>query len=211
MKLRLSIAAALIALVLWIDQMIKIAVKTHLCLYDRIHVTDWCYILFTENEGMAFGMSFVGTALLTLFRLAAVVVFVVLLVKFCRRRYPIGFVVCLSLVIAGAFGNIIDNCLYGLIFTESPAGGMLFSEPAKMVAIGQGYAPFLHGRVVDMFYFPFFTFPESWPLVGGKVFFGAIFNFADAAISCGAVAMLLFYYRLLARPKCTADTIETEE
>lgn len=195
MRTRLILSTIIIVLVLWIDQFIKFAVKTNLCLHDKIHVTDWFYLLFTENEGMAFGMSFIGTAFLALFRMAAIVCFVILLVRVSKRNFPIGFVVCLSLIIAGAFGNIIDNCLYGLIFTESPYGGMLFSEPAHTVPFGEGYGTFLEGRVVDMFYFPFFTWPDWVPVLGGTVFFGAVFNFADAAISCGAVAMLIFYYR----------------
>lgn len=199
MRTRLILSSVIIVLVLWIDQFIKFAVKTNLCLHDKIRVTDWFYILFTENKGMAFGMSFIGTAFLALFRMVAIVCFIILLVKVSKRHFPIGFIVCLSLIIAGAFGNIIDNCLYGLIFTESPVGGMLFSVPAQKVPFGEGYGSFLEGRVVDMFYFPFFTWPDWIPIFGGTVFFGAVFNFADAAISCGSVAMLIFYYKLFGK------------
>ena len=162
-------------------------------LYERIPVTSWFQICFTENDGMAFGMDFVGTMFLTIFRVIAVVVFAFILRRIIRHRYPMGLVVCLSLIVAGAAGNIVDNCFYGLIFTESHPGAL----PARLVSWGSGYGQFLSGHVVDMFYFPLFVWPDWVPLLGGEVFFNAIFNFADAAISCGAVALLLFYYRFL--------------
>ena len=141
-------------------------------------------------------MDFIGTAVLSVFRVAAIVLFTVVLVKQIRRGAPLGFVVCLTLIIAGAFGNIIDNFFYGLCFTESlpytPG-----ASPAHCVPMGEGYGSFLHGRVVDMFYFPFFTWPDWVPVLGGGTFFGAIFNLADSAISVGAAAMLLFYYKYL--------------
>lgn len=207
MKLRAYISAVIILTVLIVDQIIKIAVKTGMMLHESIDVTSWFKIFFVENQGMAFGMTITGTALLTVFRLVAVVAFIWCLVKCIRQRYPMGFIICLALIIAGAFGNIIDNCFYGLIFTESvPYGaratlaglGEGCSAPATFTAFGEGYGSFLSGRVVDMFYFPLWVWPESWPLVGGTTFFGAVFNFADAAISVGAVVMILFYYRRLA-------------
>lgn len=194
MKLRAYISTAIIATVLIVDQIIKIAVKTGMSLHESFDVASWFKIFFVENQGMAFGMTFTGTALLTVFRLVAVGAFIWCLVKCIRQRYPMGFIVCLALIIAGAFGNIIDNCFYGLIFTES----VPYEAPATLTAFGEGYGSFLSGRVVDMFYFPLWVWPESWPLVGGTTFFGAVFNFADAAISVGAVAMILFYYRRLA-------------
>ena len=142
-------------------------------------------------------MSFVGTGILTVLRLLAVAAFVYALVRCIRRRYPLGFIICLSLIIAGAFGNIIDNCFYGMIFTESQQENPFFSAPATFTDFGQGYGTFLSGKVVDMFYFPLWVWPESLPFLGGTTFFGAVFNFADSAISVGAVAMLLFYYRFL--------------
>lgn len=193
MKLRAYISAAIILGVLIADQAIKIAVKTSMSLHESIDVFSWFKIFFVENRGMAFGMDFVGTAILTLFRLVAVGAFSWCLVKCIRQRYPIGFVICLALVIAGAFGNIIDNCFYGLIFSES----ISHEAPAVFTAFGEGYGSFLSGRVVDMFYFPLWVWPESWPFVGGTTFFGAVFNFADSAISVGAVAMILFYYKRL--------------
>lgn len=162
-------------------------------LYEKIHVADWFQICFTENEGMAFGMDFIGTMFLTIFRVIAVAVFVVILTRLVRRSYPMGLIVCLSMIVAGAVGNIIDNCFYGLIFTES----IPYAAPAVQVPLGQGYGTFLSGRVVDMFYFPLFTWPDWVPFLGGRVFFNAVFNFADASISCGAAALLLCYHRFL--------------
>lgn len=198
MKLRAILSAAIVLFVLVTDQIIKIAVKTHMSLYERIDVLDWFKIYFVENRGMAFGMDFIGTGILTIFRLIAVGAFTYVLVKCIRRKYPIGFIVCLALIISGAFGNIIDNCFYGLIFTESQPANPFFSNAAEFTAFGEGYGSFLSGRVVDMFYFPLWQWPESWPVIGGQTFFGAVFNFADSAISVGAVAMILFYYKRLA-------------
>lgn len=210
MKLRAYISAAIIIGVLFADQAIKIAVKTSMYLHESIDVFSWFKILFVENQGMAFGMDFIGTAILTVFRVVAVGAFSWCLVKCIRQRYPIGFIICLALVIAGAFGNIIDNCFYGLIFTESASNGV----PATFTAFGDGYGSFLSGRVVDMFYFPLWVWPESWPLVGGNTFFGAVFNFADSAISVGAVAMIIFYYKRLSElgdNKTEEQTPESKE
>ena len=193
MKKRSLIALAIFLAVIVIDQIIKIAVKTNMSLYEHIDITSWCQIFFVENRGMAFGMSFIGTSILSAFRIVAVVAFVYLLVVLCRRKYPIGLIACVSLVVAGALGNIIDNCFYGMCFSES----LPYYFPAEYVGWGNGYSSFLSGKVVDMFYFPFFTWPDWMPLVGGDVFFGAVFNIADAAISCGAVAILIFYNKYL--------------
>lgn len=184
----------LLAIVL-ADQMVKYFIKTHFVLHESVPITPWFELLFTENRGLAFGMEFIGTAFLALFRVAAIVVFSIALVRFIRRRVPYGLVVCGALIIAGAIGNIIDNLFYGLIYTES----LPFGEPARLVPFGEGYGSFLSGRVVDMLYFPLFTWPEWMPWCGGDVFFGAIFNVADASISCGAVALILFYFKYLTR------------
>ena len=204
MKKRSLIALAIFLAVIVIDQIVKIAVKTHMSLYEQIDVASWFKIFFVENRGMAFGMSFIGTSILSAFRIVAVVAFVYLLAVLCRRKYPIGLVACVSLVVAGALGNIIDNCFYGMYFSES----LPYSLPAEYVGWGNGYSSFLSGKVVDMFYFPFFTWPDWMPLVGGDVFFGAVFNIADAAISCGAVAILIFYNKYLTTKgkKAEADT-----
>lgn len=199
MDKRTLVAATLIPLLLVVDQLIKIAVKTSMLLYESIEILPWFRLTFTENRGMAFGMEFIGTYLLALFRILAVAAFVWVLVQTIRRRYPLGLIVCISLIIAGAAGNIIDNCFYGLGFEESPLVGQPLARPARWVGLGEGYGAFLEGRVVDMFYFPLFTWPDFLPIVGGRVFFGAIFNFADACISVGAVSVVLFYHKFLAQ------------
>ena len=182
-----------------IDQIIKIAIKTQFLLGESYEIASWFQLRFTENRGMAFGMDFIGTGILTVFRLCAVAFFIYVLSKEVKKRAPIGFIVCLAMIIAGAFGNIVDNAFYGLIFTESaPYYAASFGAlPAHFVPMGQGYGTFLHGHVVDMFYFPLFQWPDWVPFLGGGTFFGAIFNFADAAISVGAAAMILFYYKYL--------------
>ncbi len=188
-------AFLIILFVIVADQCIKYAVKTHFSLHESLTVTPWFQLLFTENRGMAFGMDFVGTLALAVFRIVAIGFFIYVLVRQVKRGAPIGLIVCLSLIVAGASGNILDNMFNGLVYTES----LPYDAPAQLVPFGHGYGSFMEGRVIDMFYFPLFTWPDWVPVVGGGVFFGAIFNFADAAISCGAVALVLFYYKLLNR------------
>ncbi len=190
---RAIFAAVLILAIILVDQAIKYAIKTGFNLHETLPVTDWFELVFTENRGMAFGMSFVGTDLLALFRIVAIAFFCLVLARLVKRRAPWGVITCVAMVIAGAAGNIIDNLFYGLVYTES----LPYGAPARLVSWGEGYGSLLSGRVVDMFYFPLFTWPDWMPFVGGDTFFGAIFNFADASISCGAVALILFYYHYL--------------
>ena len=200
MKLRASLATLIFLSLVVGDQIIKYLVKTGMSLGERIHVTDWFYLLFTENHGMAFGMDFIGTAVLSVFRVVAIGFFTFVLVKQIRRGAPLGFVACLSLIIAGAFGNIIDNFFYGLCFTES-LPYTLGAAPAHCVPMGEGYGSFLHGRVVDMFYFPFFTWPDWVPVLGGGTFFGAIFNLADSASSCSIISTSRCSWAITVLPK----------
>lgn len=164
--------------------------------HESIRVTDWFYIYFTENSGMAFGMEIIGKLFLTSFRIIAVIVIGYYLYKFVKRGMKTGFIVCISLILAGALGNIIDCVFYGEIFSEST-----HSQIATFMPEGGGYAPWLYGKVVDMFYFPIIDtyWPQWMPFVGGEhfIFFSPVFNFADAAISCGIIAMLLFYSKYL--------------
>ena len=178
---RTWLAIGVILSVLLCDQVIKVAVKTNMCLHEARQVTEWFYIYFTENQGMAFGMDFIGTMALSIFRIIAVSAFAWLLVKVIRGRYPVGLVVCMSLIVSGAAGNIFDNCFYGLIFDASTP-----TEVAHFVPFG--YFPLIDA-----------SWPQWVPMVGGEhfVFFSAVFNFADAAISCGAVALLFFYHRYI--------------
>ncbi len=188
------LATLIVLSVLIIDQVIKICVKTQMHLHESIHITDWFYILFTENNGMAFGMEVLPKFFLTIFRIAAVIVIAGYLYKITSRKEKMktGYVACLSFILAGAIGNIIDCVFYGEIFSASTR-----AEVATWVPVGQGYADWLHGKVVDMFYFPIIDthWPDWLPIWGGEhfIFFSPIFNFADAAISCGMIALLIFY------------------
>ena len=203
------IAIFIIFSVLIIDQIIKIWVKTNMNWHESIHVTDWFYIFFTENNGMAFGMEIVGKLFLTSFRIIAVCFISYYLYKVIKQGYKTGFIVCLSLILAGAFGNIIDSVFYGVIFSEST-----YASLATFVPLGEGYSTWFYGKVVDMFYFPIIdTTWTSWmPLVGGEhfIFFSPVFNFADAAISCGIIAMLLFYSKSLNDSFHTKDETKAE-
>lgn len=182
--------------VLVIDQVIKIIVKTTMYWHESIRIADWFYIYFTENNGMAFGMEIFGKLFLTSFRIVAVSVIGWFLYKFVQKGLKTGFIVCVSLILAGALGNIIDSLFYGLVFNESTHAQIASFMPAE-----GGYAPFLYGKVVDMFYFPIIetNWPSWMPFIGGEhfIFFSPIFNFADAAISCGIIALLLFYSKYL--------------
>ncbi len=193
-------ALCLFFAVIVIDQAIKIAVKTGMYLHESIHVTDWFYLLFTENNGMAFGWEFFDKFFLTSARILFVLLISVYLYRSVRRGISWGYLVCLTFVVAGAAGNIIDCVFYGLIFNNPPAPMV-----ADFVPFGTGYSSLFHGRVVDMFYFPLveWDWPSWLPLWGGDhfVFFSPIFNFADASISCGIVALLLFYHSHLFNDK----------
>ena len=174
-----------------IDQVIKIEVKTNMCLHDHIKVFNWFFISFVENEGMAYGMTFINKFFLTSIRIVFVVVVTWYIVKQVAKGARWRFLVCLTLVLAGAIGNIIDCLFYGMVFTESTP-----YDIAQIVPWGEGYADMFYGKVVDMFYFPFIdTFLPQWvPFWGGDhfVFFAPVFNFADSCISVGVVALLLF-------------------
>ena len=175
-----------------IDQIVKILVKTNMCLYDKIEITSWFYIYFTENKGMAFGMSFIGTMFLAIFRIIAIIAFICILYRIITNpKYTKGLIVAISAIIAGALGNLIDNILYGQIFTESLPSQFTNGQASQFVEIGNGYADVFSGKVVDMFYFPLFTWPQWMPLIGGDVFFGAVFNIADAAISLSFIFLIL--------------------
>ena len=190
------IAVLTVLLVLLIDQLSKIWVKTHMALYDSIDITNWFKIYFVENNGMAFGIEAFGKMFLSVFRLAAVALIIIYLIKLVKENYKTGFIICIALILAGASGNIIDSVFYGTIFEASYPGHV-----ASLVPFGEGYSSLLHGKVVDMLYFPLFegTFPEWLPFVGGQdyLFFRFIFNIADSAITVGVIILLLFYRKTL--------------
>mgnify|MGYP003407628537 FL=1 len=186
------LAAAIIVVVLIIDQIIKILVKTNMSIGEQIRITDWFYILFVENNGMAFGMEIISKLFLSIFRIVAIGFFVWYLCKIVNKGFPKGYIVTIAFVIAGAAGNLIDCILYGQIFSESTMGP---NGVAHFTSFGEGYAPILYGKVVDMFYFPLWTWPDWLPLFGGNIFFSPIFNFADSCITCGIIVLVLFYSR----------------
>ena len=190
-------AVAIVVAILLIDQIIKIEVKTNMTLGEAKRVTDWFYIEFIENNGMAYGMKFINKLVLSLFRLFAIGFIGYYLAKIIKKNVaPLGFIVLIAMVLAGAAGNLIDCLFYGLIFDASTPFTV-----SQFVPFGEGYSTFLHGKVVDMFYFPIIqtTWPEWVPYFGGSeyVFFSPVFNFADACISVGVVALLLFYRKQL--------------
>ena len=186
------LAALITVAILLVDQIIKIWVKTSMPLHDSIHITDWFYITFIENMGMAFGMQLGSKIILSLFRVAAICFLGYYIWKQVKQNARTGYIVCLSMVLAGAAGNLLDCMFYGLIFNESSPNYVSYFVP-----FGTGYAPFLMGKVVDMFYFPLIEteWPTWVPMVGGDhfVFFSPVFNFADASISVSVVLLLLFY------------------
>ncbi len=190
------LSAFIVIAVLVIDQITKIWVKTNMYWHESIKITDWFYIYFTENNGMAFGMEIFNKFFLTGFRIIAAIAITYLLVQYVKKNYKTGFLVCVSLILAGAVGNIIDCVFYGEIFSESTHSAL-----ATFVPLGGGYSDWFYGKVVDMFYFPIIdtNWPEWMPFVGGEhfIFFSPIFNVADTAISCGIIALILFYGKYL--------------
>lgn len=194
-------ALIIILAVIVADQWLKIWVKTHFYLGEELPITGWFRLLFIENNGMAFGMEIGPKIFLTMFRLvlAGLLIWYIVKIKDAVRAST-GYVVGLSLIVAGALGNIIDCVSYGLIFNNPPA-----PEVATLFPAAGGYGTLFHGLVVDMLYFPLFSFvwPDWVPMVGGEEFefFKPIFNIADAAITVGILSILLFYHKQLVSPK----------
>ena len=186
------ICAAIIAVVLVADQILKVWIKTNFPLGgDMPLIGEWCRLHFVENSGIAFGMSMgenMGKLFLTLFRLVASIVILVLLIRFIKKDMRYLLIISVSLIFVGAVGNLVDSCFYGVIFSEST-----HETIAELFPAGGGYGRLLYGKVVDMFYFPIlhWTWPDWMPLVGGNKaeFFNAIFNIADSAV-CIGVALL---------------------
>ncbi len=191
----LKISFLIVFVVLLIDQALKIWIKSTMMIGEEFPVFgNWFIMHFVENNGMAFGMELAGEfgkLFLSVFRIVAVGGIGYYIYKLTQKETPVGLIICVSLVLAGALGNIIDSAFYGLIFDHS------HGQVASFMPEGGGYATFLHGKVVDMFYFPILrgTYPDWLPFVGGNdfLFFRPVFNFADSAISVGIFILLIFY------------------
>ena len=199
---KLTKSIFIIFLVLFIDQILKIWIKTHMYLGEEFPVIGhWFLIHFVENNGMAFGFEFEGNygkIFLSVFRVVAVTGIGWYLLKLVKRDdIPMGFIACVSLIFAGAVGNIIDSAFFGLIFNES------YGQVAQLFPDGGGYATFLHGKVVDMLYFPLISghYPDWLPFVGGQefLFFRPVFNIADSSITIGIFSIILFYWKLFSK------------
>lgn len=201
-------AIALILLVLLVDQIVKIQIKTTMTIGESITVFgNWFFIKFIENPGMAFGLDIpgrLGKPILTIFRIIAVIAIGWYLRELVKSRVNTGLILCVALIFAGAMGNIIDSVFYGLIFNDST-----FYTVAKMFPHEGGYGTLLHGRVVDMLYFPIIkgTYPGWFPFWAGEefIFFRPIFNIADSSISTGIIAILLFQKRFFHENKPITD------
>lgn len=181
-------ATLFILLLLTIDQFTKILVKTNMNLYEDIRIFNWFYIHFIENPGMAFGITLGSKTFLTVFRILVSGLVLYYIVKLIKSDWNIGYILCVCLIFTGAIGNIIDCLFYGVVFSESTPWSV-----ATFLPEGGGYAPFLSGKVVDMLYFPIFTFPSWIPFLGGELFFSPVFNFADTSITVGVFILIIFY------------------
>ncbi len=217
-------AIILVFVIIIIDQWLKIYIKTHFANGDELNVAGgWFNIHFIENEGMAYGLKIMnsefGKILLTTFRLCAVIFGFFLLKNLVKRQYGKLIIICGSLILAGALGNLIDSLFYGLLFTDSIEKNCGFTNVynsldtiinhnnnataiAHFTKIGSGYGKFMQGKVVDMLYFPLHTFhnlPSWFPFKDERndfTFFNAIFNVADAAISVGVMLLIFRLYVL---------------
>lgn len=198
MKLsRSAWALIIIAVVVILDQLIKIWVKTSFYWGESLEILPFFQLRFVQNPGMAFGWQLGSKLFLTLFRIIVVVCIFVYIYKIRKARsLPMGYLVCVAMITAGAMGNIFDCVLYGEIFNNPYP-----PQVASFVPWGQGYAPLFHGMVVDMFYFPLFSFvwPDWMPFVAGQrfSFFDPVFNLADASISVGMILIILFYSKYI--------------
>ena len=207
----------LIAIIIFIDQAIKFYIKLNYFIgEEHLLLGSWARLHFVENEGMAWGLKFggdFGKIILTLFRLAAVIWGSFLIKGFIEKKYHNGFIICAALIYAGAVGNLIDSLFYGMIFQQSVP---FTTQVAVFLPETGGYAPFLHGKVVDMFYFPIIRdahFPSWFPIWGGEEFefFRPVFNFADAAISSGVISLFVFQSKFFDNTDAQAPTDPVQE
>jgi signal peptidase II len=195
-------ALAVILIIIFIDQLVKLWIKTHMVLGQEFKVTDWFLIHFTENNGMAFGLELGGSAgklFLSIFRIIAIGAIGWYLYKIVKDLAPTGLIIAIAMIFAGALGNLIDSAFYGLIFNES------YYQVAQFLPQDGGYAGFLHGKVVDMLYFPLIEghFPQWVPFWGGEEFqfFRPVFNIADSSITVGVSIILIFQKKFFKEEK----------
>ncbi len=193
--------SGIILLIVLLDQVLKIYIKLHFTLGETVQIFPWWQICFIENDGMAFGIEWFDKLFLTLFRIVAVGLLVWYMVCLVKKNARTGYLVMIALVTAGALGNIIDCMFYGLIFSQSS-----LCEVAHLVPIGDGYAPFFYGKVVDMLYFPLIT-----NSAGEVLFFRPVFNLADSAITVAVILILLFYRKDLNDTLSKKETPDVEK
>ena len=190
-----KISILTVFVILLCDQTLKLFIKSHFELGHDIQIFSWFHIYFIENNGMAFGMELIGKLFLSLFRIGAGIFLIYYLHKIIQRQLPTGYIISISLILAGAIGNLLDCMFYGLMFSDS------LGHVAQFMPESGGYAPLFYGRVVDMLYFPLIEghFPDWFPLWGGEdfIFFRPVFNIADSSVSVGVVLILLFYRQYL--------------
>ncbi len=178
----------LFALLVLVDQILKVYIKTTMTIGESYEIFSWFKIVFIENPGMAFGFSFGSKYFLTAFRVLFSAVIFYYLLKLYKAYNKDSYIYVITLVLAGAIGNIIDCMFYGIGFGEST-----FYEVATFMPAEGGYAPFMLGKVVDMFYFPLFTIPDWVPMFGGEIFFSPVFNLADSYITVSLFAIIIFF------------------
>ncbi len=211
MNKKYKIALFTVLSVLIIDQVIKIYIKLNYPLGIVKEFSDWAYLYFTENAGMAFGIEWggeYGKLLLTIFRILACGFGIWFIRHLVKKNESILYIFSINLILAGAMGNIIDSIFYGVLFTEST------DYQVAELSIGNGYAPLFHGKVVDMFYFPLFhgQFPNWLPIWGGEdfLFFRPIFNFSYSSITTGVLILILFQNKIEKSSKDKSNTSEIE-
>lgn len=200
--------------ILLIDQILKVYIKLNMAIGDSIPmIGNWFYLHFVENEGMAWGWQFggeYGKLFLSIFRLIAITGITYYLYTIVKNKYSKKLIVSMSLILAGAVGNMLDSAFYGLLFSHSDA-----FDIARFLPADGGYAGFLHGKVVDMFYFPIISgiWPDWVPIMGGKYFefFRPVFNIADASISIGVVLLILFQKDLKPKKELTPVLVDEPE
>lgn len=204
-----KLSLLVIGIVLLADQTLKLYIKSHFPIGYDYEIFSWFHIYFIENNGMAFGMELIGKLFLSLFRIGAAIFLIYYLRKIIKRQLPAGYILSISLIFAGAVGNLLDSMFYGIFFSDS------MGQVAEFLPATGGYASLFYGKVVDMFYFPLIEghFPSWVPVWGGEdfIFFRPVFNVADSAVSVGVVLILLFYREYLSEHKPDAsESTQTE-